>query len=102
MNVLICCVTFIRMFKGKRGGGRHGRPRWQEVPLPDDIPVQEEGVGQANIAEPASQQAMDALARQMAGALRESMDILRAKNQVQAHTVEAGSFFLKREFFQSN
>ena len=30
------------------------------------------------------------------------MDILRAENQVQAHVVEAGPSFLKREFFQSN
>ncbi|KAF5933036.1 hypothetical protein HYC85_029207 [Camellia sinensis] len=38
----------------------------------------------------------------MATALRESMDILRAKNQVQAHVAEAGLSFLKREFFRLN
>ena len=44
---------------------------------------------------------MGALAHEMARALRESMDILRAKNQVQAHVAEAGPSFLKREFFWS-
>lgn len=32
----------------------------------------------------------------------ESMDILKAKNQVQAYVVEARPSFLKREFFHSN
>ena len=45
---------------------------------------------------------MGALAREMAGALRESMDILRAENQVQAHVAETRPSFLKREFFWSN
>ena len=70
--------------------------------IPDEVPAQQEGVGQANVAEPVGQQAMGALAREMAGALRESMDILRAENQVQAHVAEAGPSFLKREFFRSN
>lgn len=45
---------------------------------------------------------MGALACEMARALRESMDILRAENQVQAQVAEAGPSFLKREFFQFN
>ena len=45
---------------------------------------------------------MGALAREMAGALKESLGILRAENQVQAHVAEAGPSFLKREFFRSN
>ncbi|KAF5932166.1 hypothetical protein HYC85_028337 [Camellia sinensis] len=45
---------------------------------------------------------MDALAREMAEALRESMDFLRAENQVQAHVAEAEPSFLKRELFRSN
>ena len=45
---------------------------------------------------------MGALAREMAGALRESMDILRVDNQAQAHVTEAGPSFLKREVFWSN
>ena len=68
------------------------------MPLPDDIPAQQEGVGEANVAEPASQQAMSALAREIAGAL----GILRAGNQEQTHAAEAGPSFLKREFFRSN
>ena len=54
----------------------------------------QEGVGQANVAEPAGQQAMGALAQEIAGAL----GILRAENQV----AEAEPSFLKREFFRSN
>ncbi|KAF5947317.1 hypothetical protein HYC85_013274 [Camellia sinensis] len=42
----------------------------------DDIPAQQEGVGQANVAEPVGQEAMGALARGIADALRESMGIL--------------------------
>ena len=92
MNVLIVLVTFIRM--SGRGRGRRGRRGRQEMPLPDDIPAQQEGVGQANVVELAGQQAMSALAREIAGAL----GILRAGNQA----AEAGPFFLKREFFWSN
>ena len=72
------------------------------MPLPDDIPAQQERVGQANVAEPAGQEAMGALARGIADALRESVGIFRAENPVQAQVVEAGPFFLKREFFRSN
>lgn len=72
------------------------------MPISDEISAQDEGVGQANMAEPVGQQAMGALAREMAGALRESMDILRAENQVQAHTAEAGLSILNRELFGSN
>ncbi|CAL5422003.1 unnamed protein product [Camellia sinensis] len=45
---------------------------------------------------------MGASAREMARALRESMDILRAENQVQAHVTKAGPSFLKREFFRTS
>ena len=83
MNVLMFFITFIRM-SGRGRGGRRGRPRRQEMPIPDDISAQQEGVGQANVAAPASQQAMDALARGIADALRESMGILRAEVPVQA------------------
>ncbi|KAF5932467.1 hypothetical protein HYC85_028638 [Camellia sinensis] len=68
----------------KHGGGRHGRPRRHEVLLPDEILAQEEGFGQSNVAKPVGQQAMGTLAREMARALKESMDILKAENQVQA------------------
>ena len=85
-----------------RGGSRRGRPRRHEVPIPDDISTQEEGVGQSNVVNPVGQQAMGVLAREMAGALRECMDILKAENQVQVQVTEVGPSFLKREFFQSN
>ncbi|KAF5933080.1 hypothetical protein HYC85_029251 [Camellia sinensis] len=79
----------------RRGrGARRGRPARQEAPLPGEIPAVQEGVGQANVAEPVGQQAMGALAREIAGAL----GILRAGNQV----AETGPSFLKREFFRSN
>ena len=93
VNVLTFCITFIRM-SGRERGARRGRPVRLEVPLPDDIPAVQEGVGQANVAEPAGQQAMSALAREIAGAL----GILRAGKQA----AEAGPSFLKREFFRSN
>ena len=64
--VLTFCTTFIRMSRQGRGA-RRGRPVRQEVPLLDDIPAVQEGVGQANVAEPAGQQAMGALAREIAG-----------------------------------
>ena len=67
MNVLTVCGAFIRM--AGRGRGRRGRRGRQEMPLPDDIPAQQEGVGQSNVAEPAGQQAISALAREIAGAL---------------------------------
>ena len=54
------------------------------------------------MAEPTGQEAMDALARGIADALRESVGIFRAENPVQAQVVEAGPSFLKREFFWSN
>ena len=78
-------VTFIRM-SGRGRGARRGRPARQEVPLADDIPAVQEGVGQVNVAEPGGQQAMGALAREIAGAL----GILRAGNQAS----EAGPSFL--------
>ena len=78
-----------------RGRGRRGRPGRQEVPVPEEIPAVHEGIGQANVAEPVGQQAMGALAREIAGAFRESVGILRAENQVQAHVAETGSSFLK-------
>ncbi|KAF5950723.1 hypothetical protein HYC85_012716 [Camellia sinensis] len=41
----------IRITMG-RGRGRRGR---QEMPLPEEVPAVQEGVGQANVAEPAGQ-----------------------------------------------
>ena len=60
MNVLTFFVTFIRL--SGRGRGRRGRRGRQEMPLPDDIRAQQEGVGRSNVAEPAGQEAMGALA----------------------------------------
>ncbi|CAL5331388.1 unnamed protein product [Camellia sinensis] len=79
---------------GRGRGARRGRPARQEVPLQGEIPAVQEGVGQANVAEPVGQQAMGALAREIAGAL----GILRAGNQA----AETGPSFLKREFFRCN
>ena len=75
MNVLRFCITFIRM-SGRGRGARRGRPARQEVPVQGEISAMQEGVGQANVAEPVGQQAMGALAREIAGAL----GILRAGN----------------------
>ena len=55
MNVLMFFVTFIRI-SGRGRGDRRCRPRRQEMPIPDEIPAQQEGVGQANVAEPVGQQ----------------------------------------------
>ncbi|CAL5394237.1 unnamed protein product [Camellia sinensis] len=87
-------LVSLKMMSGRGRGARRGRPARQEVPLPEEVPAVQEGVGQANVAEPMGQQAMGALAREIAGAL----GILRAGNQV----AEAGPCFLKREFFRSN
>ena len=70
--------------------------------MPEEIPAVQEGIGQANVAEPVGQQAMGALAREIAGAFRESVGILRAENQAQVVVADAGPSFLKREFFRSN
>ena len=61
MNVLSFFVTFIRM-SGRGRGGRRGRRGRPEMPLLDDVPAQLEGGGQANMAEPAGQEAMGAFA----------------------------------------
>ena len=50
-TVLTVCVAFIRK-SGRGRGARRGRPARQEVPLPGEIPAVQEGVGQANVAEP--------------------------------------------------
>ncbi|GMP61959.1 hypothetical protein CsSME_00024237 [Camellia sinensis var. sinensis] len=60
------------------------------------------GHGSGMRGKPRRQKAMGDLAHEMDGALRESMDILRAEHQVQAQVAEAGPSFLKREFFLSN
>ena len=79
--------------------GRHGRARRgvHKVPV-HRVPVQEEGFGQANMAEQAGQAnvaeqvgqagqtAMGALAREMTGALRESINLLRVENQARENT----------------
>ena len=54
MNVLMFCVTFIRM-SGRGSGARRGRPARQELPLPGEIPAVQEGGGQATVAEPVGQ-----------------------------------------------
>ena len=38
-----------------RGRGRRGRRSRQEMPIPDEIPEQQEGVGPAYVAEPVGQ-----------------------------------------------
>ena len=45
-----------------RGRGRRGRRDRQEMPLPEEVPAVQEGVGPATVAEPAGLQAMRALA----------------------------------------
>ena len=72
-----------------RGRGRRGRPGRQKVPVPEEIPVVQEGIGQANVAEPVGQQAMGAVAREIAGAFREAVGILRAENQAQVVVTDA-------------
>ena len=52
VNVLTFCITFSRM-SGRGRGAMSGRPARQEVPLPEEVPAVQEGVGQANVAEPA-------------------------------------------------
>ncbi|KAF5950185.1 hypothetical protein HYC85_012178 [Camellia sinensis] len=54
-SILVLCKTSA----GRGRGSRRGR---QEMPLSDDVPAIQEGVGQANVAEPAGQQAMCASA----------------------------------------
>ncbi|XP_028070173.1 uncharacterized protein LOC114272654 [Camellia sinensis] len=44
---------------------------------------------------------MGALAREMAGALRESMNLLRVENQARENTVESRASFLTREFLRA-
>ncbi|XP_028062686.1 uncharacterized protein LOC114266002 [Camellia sinensis] len=44
---------------------------------------------------------MGALAREMAGALRESMNVLRAETQVRENAVETRASFLTREFLRA-
>ena len=70
--------------------------------MPEEIPAVQEGIGQANVAEPVGQQAMGALAREIAGAFWESVGILRAENHARVVVADAGPSILKREFFRSN
>ena len=86
-----------------RGRGRRGRQARQEVPIPEEIPAVQEGVGQANVAEPVGQPFLGALAQEIAGAFQASVDILRAANPAQAVVAaDTGPSFLKREFFRSH
>ncbi|XP_028087682.1 uncharacterized protein LOC114288378 [Camellia sinensis] len=89
-------------------GGRQGRGRWvvHEVPV-HEVPVQEEGIGQADMAEQmgqaevpgqAGQVAMGALAQEITGALRESMNILRMETQARENVAKTRASFLTREF----
>ncbi|XP_028109994.1 uncharacterized protein LOC114308591 [Camellia sinensis] len=87
-----------------RGSGGRGRPRKgrRASPAPQDHPPQEEGVGQNNAAVPPAQDAIGALAREMAGAFPESMEILRAEQAARTIEEETQVSFLKKEFFRSN
>lgn len=96
--------------QGGRGGmqGR-GRRGVFEVPV-QEVPVQEEGLGQADMAKQvgqaevsgqAGQAAMGALAQEMPGALRESMNILRAETQARENVVETRASFPTREFLRA-
>ncbi|XP_028082967.1 uncharacterized protein LOC114284259 [Camellia sinensis] len=60
-----------------------------------------EQVGQAEIPGQAGQAAMRALAREMARALRESINILRAETQVRENVMETRASFLTREFLRA-
>lgn len=44
---------------------------------------------------------MGALAREMAGALRKSMNILREENQARENAIETRASFLTRKFLQA-
>ena len=44
---------------------------------------------------------MGALAREMEGALRESMNLFRVENQARENTVESRASFLTREFLRA-
>lgn len=99
MIVPISSVTFIRMSGCGRGSGRHGRPRRHVMLISDEIPVQEQETGQANVAKPAGQQAMGALAREIARAL----NTLRAEDLAQAPAApvtKTGPLLLKRDSFR--
>ena len=59
-------------------------------------------MGQNNIPIPLTQEDMGALAREMVGALWESMEILRAEQAARTIEGETRASFLKKEFFRSN
>ncbi|XP_028082364.1 uncharacterized protein LOC114283685 [Camellia sinensis] len=87
------------------GHGRgHDKPRrdGRGILAQPKILPQEEGMGQNNVAAPPAQDAMRVLAREMAGALRESIDILRAKQEARTIEGETRVSFLKKELFRSN
>ncbi|XP_028085074.1 uncharacterized protein LOC114286177 [Camellia sinensis] len=81
-----------------------GRPQrsGRNIPAQPEIPPQEVGVGQNNVPAPPAQGAMGVLAREMAGALRESMEMLRAEQVARTIEGEMRASFLKKEFFRSN
>ncbi|XP_028093882.1 uncharacterized protein LOC114293970 [Camellia sinensis] len=60
-----------------------------------------EHVRQAEVPRQTGQAAMGALAWEMAGALRESMNILRTKTQARENAVETRASFLTREFLRT-
>ncbi|XP_028108693.1 uncharacterized protein LOC114307497 [Camellia sinensis] len=60
-----------------------------------------EQVGQAEVLGQPSQAAMGALAREIAGALRESMNILRVETQERENVAETRASFLTREFLRA-
>ena len=90
--------------RGRRRGRAH---RGVHEVLVHEVPVQKEEFGQANVAEQVGQAgipgqaghtAMGALAREMAGALREFTNLLRVENQARENTAESRASFLTREF----
>ncbi|XP_028070168.1 uncharacterized protein LOC114272647 [Camellia sinensis] len=60
-----------------------------------------EQVGQAEVSGQAGQAVMGALALEMVGALRESMNILRAETQARENVAETRASFLTREFLRA-
>ncbi|XP_028114370.1 uncharacterized protein LOC114312332 [Camellia sinensis] len=95
------CSFHVEMSERVRARGRP-RQGGRNIPTEPEIPPQEEGVGQNNIPVPPSQEAMGTLAREMTGALRESMEILRAEQAARTIEGETRASFLKKEFFRSN
>ncbi|XP_028124242.1 uncharacterized protein LOC114321257 [Camellia sinensis] len=91
----------MRMSGCDRGHGRPSRGS-QDMLAQQDLPFQEEEVGQNDVAVPLAQDAIGALAPEKVGALRESMEILQAKQAAMTIEGETQVSFLKKKFFRSN